>query len=143
MSLHATGLFRGTPPGEAVVESATSVSSAYAAASITLFSRLWLVLEELAACEESDPERFETALQILRLELVVLLDACESSRWRSLLPTEHRLELETTLKTVLRILSERLDDCRDACACAQDYLIDAVLAQCPNRAGLVRSASSN
>jgi hypothetical protein len=115
-------------------------ASAYVVASIELYSRLWLALERLAVSDDDDPARIETALVILRLELVVLLDACDSPSWRSMLDAEHRIQLQATLKSVLRTLSERLDDWRGDVSDAQNRLLDAVLTQCSCTPHLVASS---
>ena len=117
----------GSPPRRAS-------ASAYTAAAIELYSRLWAELEPLselvaAARLASGPrERLELALVVLRLELVVLLDACDSRALRSMLLGEHRLELRATLESVLAILAApAAGGWPAALAHAQNRLLDAVI----------------
>jgi hypothetical protein len=129
VNLHAMTPLRVHSPMEAICEP-PHVSRAYAAAAIELYGRLWHALEQLAIDDAGDFERIETALVILRLELVVLLDACDSPRWRNLLRAEHRIQLEMTLWSVLRILSESTNRWSAMASRAQDRLFEAVLTQC-------------
>ena len=144
ISLHAVTALRMHRRANAIGEPPALSSDAYAVASIELYSRLWLALERvadrLAAYEDTDSPQIETAVIILRLELLVLLDACDSPLWRSMLRAEQRIELEVTLKSVLRILSERVDDSCGVISHAQDRLLDAVLTQCSYAPHLVRSS---
>lgn len=142
MSLHAMTASRVHRPINVIGEPPAPVSDIYAVAAIELYSRLWLALERLASCGDDDGPRIEIALVILRLELVVLLDACDSPLWRSMLRAEHRIQLRATLKSVLRILSARSDDRGTALSDAQDRLLDAVLAQCSCSPHLIRSAEA-
>ena len=128
MSRHAVLAFR-----------ATGVASATAciAATIELYSRLWRELERsfdvfarraefTVGADESD-----SPLVVLRLEIFILLDACDSQEWQSLLGTDRRLALRTALESLLRTLAA-LQAERDPCcvlARAQNQLLDAVLAQ--------------
>jgi hypothetical protein len=85
-----------------------------AAASIQLYSRLWLELETLGGmlsewARQRSPWTLAMRLERLLLELVVLLDACDSTRWHSLLPTEQRSNLQRTLAEALHILSVPVD----------------------------------
>ena len=128
MSRHAVVAFR-----------ATGVASAAAcvAATIELYSRLWRELERsfnlfarqaqftLGADESDGP------LVVLRLEISILLDACDSQEWQSMLGTERRLALRTILESLLHALDPLRAE-RHPChvlAEAQNQLLDAVLAQ--------------
>jgi hypothetical protein len=118
---------------------ATGVASAAAciAATIELYSRLWRELErsfDLFAQRAEftvGADQSDGLLVVLRLEILILLDACDSQGWQSLLGTERRLALRTILESLLRTLAA-LQAERDPChvlARAQNQLLDAVLAQ--------------
>jgi hypothetical protein len=118
---------------------ATGVASAAAcfAATIELYSRLWRELERsfdrFARRSEFTVEADESdsPLVVIRLEILILLDACESHELQSMLGTERRLALRTMLESLLRTLAA-LQAERDPCyvlARAQNQLLDAVLAQ--------------
>lgn len=102
-------------------------SEVYAAASIELYVRLWLELERLI---ESAPRRCDVGLEMLRLELLLLLDACDCPHWQSILSTRQRLELRSTVEGVLRALgaASHPGGC-GGIAEAQNRLLDAVLTQ--------------
>jgi len=53
---------------------------AYSVACINLFGRLWVELERVSMAEGDLAPRTRT--EIIRLELLLLLDACRSKRWR-------------------------------------------------------------
>ena len=110
-------------------------SAAYAAASIQLYSRLWADLEvlsdQLAATTDQPPDVIELRLEMLRLELIVLLDNCRSARWRSMLSPEHRLVLRATLEDLLATLAVPPDAFgRAVIFQAQNQVFDAVLSRC-------------
>jgi len=65
---------------------------------------------------------------MFRLELVLLLDACDSARWRSMLRPEHLAALRADLDAVLKSLDAAADSpgC-DAILGAQNRLFDAVV----------------
>ena len=102
-------------------------AAAYAAAAIELYSRVWLALERLTG--RSAPGEPETPLMVLRLELIVLPDACDSPSWRLMLAHEQRRELRATLESVLRMLAAPADGGWHLMQ-AQNRLIDAVLLHC-------------
>jgi len=119
--------------GSAEALAPRATHTAYAIASIKLYSRLWLELERLselfAASAESDLVReIEVRAMGLRLELVLLLDACDSARWRSMLGTARRLELRATLQGLFEALAVPQSSlgCR-VVSQAQDWLFDAAL----------------
>jgi hypothetical protein len=109
---------------------------AFAAACIELFSRLWAELNTLAAA--AGPARAPaTELpanprdEILRLELILILDACRSERWRMMLDISQRLSLEYLLRDVLDALSSSSGEfpCTPI-EWAQNRLLDALLEHC-------------
>ena len=66
----------------------------------------------------------------LRLELLVMLDACDSTAWRSLLEGGQRQNLRSMLNDVLEAIAVTPDALtRDVIECAQDRLLDQVLGQ--------------
>jgi hypothetical protein len=68
---------------------------------------------------------------MLRLELALLLDACQSERWRLLLNISQRLSLESTIEDVFDALNSSSEIApQDAIAWAQNRLLDAVLEHC-------------
>jgi hypothetical protein len=106
---------------------------AYAAACIELFSRLWAELEAVY-CSDVSTARAKslrtsaTRLEILRLDLIVSIDACDSMRWRSQLDTPQRLFLKVVLVEVLHALDAPVDEIPSrSIAQAQNRLLDAVL----------------
>jgi hypothetical protein len=108
--------------------------SAFAQASIELFSRLWAQLESMAAegpLSEVPPDSaLALRVQILRLELIVLLDACRATRWRMLLSGEQRRALELRLSEVLECLNTRFEEAPlPTIEGAQNCLLAAVLEQ--------------
>jgi hypothetical protein len=107
----------------------------YAAAVIELCARVWLELERLAElCQHggnSDAVAF-LALRAatLRLELLVLSDACDSPLSRSRLSGEQRASLRSMLSDVLNAIAFEPDTLtRNSIGQAQDRLFDEVLAQ--------------
>jgi hypothetical protein len=115
---------------------------AYSVACIKLFSRIWAELDALCASDAS--ALFETSLKasatratcarrlkIIRLDLVVSADACDSMRWRSQLDASQRLSLKVVLVEVLHALDAPVDEIPPrSVAQAQNRLLDAVLYHC-------------
>jgi hypothetical protein len=126
-------------------DAADAADAAYAAASVAaasvwLYSRLWLDLEtlsdRLAQTADGMPDEIDLRLEMFRLELIVLLDHCDSARWRSLLSSGHRFVLRATLQHLLCMLAvapDRLE--RGVVAQAQNQLFDAVLRHCGEQFG--------
>jgi hypothetical protein len=128
VSRHAVVAFRTT---------GVASPAACIAATIELYSRLWRELEHsfdlfarqaefTVGADESD-----SPLVVLRLEILILLDACDSQEWQSMLGTERRLALRTLLESLLHTLDPLRAE-RHPChvlARAQNQLLDAVLAQ--------------
>ncbi|HTC43930.1 MAG TPA: hypothetical protein VK696_02670 [Steroidobacteraceae bacterium] len=96
---------------------------AFAAASIQLYGRLWFELERL------NVPAAEIQLLTIRLEVVLLLDACDSKTWQVFLSPDERVTLETTLRTILDIIAVPRP-ARTVIHRAQDCLFDAVVEQC-------------
>jgi len=109
---------------------------AFAAACIELFSRLWVELNALSAA--ADPAGAPPADlpsqprdEILRLELILVLDACRSEQWRMMLDRSQRLALECLLRDVLDALNS--SSAEFPCTpieWAQNRLLDALLEHC-------------
>jgi hypothetical protein len=111
--------------------------AAYAAACIELYSRLWWELEELTQSfvgDESSHSQLDSRLVLLRLETIVLIDSCDSTKLRSLLGGSERRDLRATLESLLAALEEGL------LQHAQNRLLDTVLAIL---APLIRSAAAD
>jgi len=107
---------------------------AYAGACIELFSRLWGELESIVPLAsvrgDKDGSSCVRRLEILRLELVVLQDACRSTRWRMVLDGEQRRGLERLVGEALDALTTGFDEAPlQAIARVQNCLLDAVLEQ--------------
>jgi hypothetical protein len=110
---------------------------AYAIASIVLYSRIWAELERLHDAVEAPA----LLSQILRLEIHLLMQACESWRWRSLMSASQRRALRQTLTDVLHRLGGSEQGIGAAAAnLAQDRLLDAVLDQYTTLQALTASA---
>ena len=95
---------------------------AYSVACINLFWRLWVELERVSTAEDAE---------ILRLELILLLDACRSERWRLELDICQRLSLHSTIEEVLDALNSASEVVpQPAIGWAQNRLLDAALEHC-------------
>ena len=106
--------------------------AARAAATIQLYGRLWLELEALCGSLHEPEGRgardaIDLRLEMIRLELVLLLDACDSARWRSMLRPEHLAALRADLHVVLESLAAADSPGFDAILAAQNRLFDAVV----------------
>ena len=109
---------------------------AFDAACIELFSRLWVELNSISSA--ADPIRTSSAglpsnlqIEILRLELILVLDGCRSARWRTLLDKSQRLCLECLVRDVLDALNSSSEEIPCASiAWAQNRLFDALLEHC-------------
>lgn len=105
--------------------------AAYAAATVELFSRLWDELEKLNNTARSSDARapIETRLLALRLELHLLVETCDSARWRAMLAPTQRAELRLLIDRVLSAIA--VSPIHEAVvAQAQNILFDAVLDLC-------------
>jgi hypothetical protein len=112
---------------------ATASPNTFSHALIGLLCRLWLELErmigELGAFDTQPASSgVENEMQLFRLEVLVLLDACDSLRWQSLLSPHQRLGLRATLHSLLRALSGPRDLSEpEIMAQAQNQLFDSLL----------------
>jgi len=110
---------------------AIASKEAYAVAAIELFSRLWVELDTLLA---TDGHRHSAGLtpaprvQVLRLELILLLDACQSTRWRAQLDTIQRLSLQSIFDEILHALNTSSEEeiSRGPIESVQNRLLDAI-----------------
>jgi hypothetical protein len=96
-----------------------ATQDAYGAACIELFTRLWMELEDISQREAVDDTETSTHLEIFRLELHLIINSCETTRWRMLLSTSQRQYLKATLQTVLTAAAETIP-------AAQNQLFDAI-----------------
>ncbi len=111
-------------------------SDVFAAAAIELCARLWRELDLLCAPLETDddhdvPSRLATRVEMLRLELIIILERC-ANRWTLQLDQRQRGWLETIIAEVLDSLDAAADEVpgNHWLACAQNRLLMAVLEQC-------------
>jgi hypothetical protein len=94
-----------------------ATDEAYRAACIELFSRLWAELEQLCSSREQ--------AELLRLEIHLLGEAVESTRWRLILDDAQRQGVTAALQDVLHAL-EKQAEAASATLTAQNRLLDAV-----------------
>jgi hypothetical protein len=105
---------------------------AFAVTCVELYGRLWTELEALIASEEYDPgDSAQPAagerLQILKLEIHLLICACNTARWQWLLSASQRLALKSILQDVwLAVDTETQQSSAYVIALAQNRLFDAV-----------------
>jgi len=112
-------------------------ADAYAAAVMLLYSRLWWDLEGIYLAltqwpNTEEPESVEGRIMIFRLEVLLVLEACDSPAWRSMLRPGDCLALQTTMENVLKTLDVPI--CRidgELIGSAQNQLFDAVLPHIP------------
>jgi hypothetical protein len=113
---------------------ARASQEAYAVACIELFSRLWVELEALVATDDHRLTASGTPaprVQVLRLELILLLDACQSARWRAQLDSIQRLSLQSILHAILHVLNAWSEgEILWGIESAQNRLLDAIKGQC-------------
>ena len=108
----------------------------YSVACIELLQRLWMELERVHVAERATRLHgggFTSRLpaEMLRLELAVLLDACQSERWRRLLDISQRLSLMLTIREAFDALSLASEIVlQDVIAWVQNRLLDAILEHC-------------
>jgi hypothetical protein len=100
-----------------------------------LFSRLWAELDNVLSGDDASRSAGFTSAsgtQVLRLELIVLLDACQSTRWRAQLDSSQRLSLQSILDDILHDLnaSNENEIPQGSIERAQDSLLDAIQDQC-------------
>jgi hypothetical protein len=106
---------------------------AYAIACIELFSRIWAELDLLADSGQVSAQPAaalwaDARGEILRLELILLIESCDSARWRMLLSAPQRRALASGLQDLLHALATSPEEqLRHVLAVAQDSLLDAVL----------------
>jgi hypothetical protein len=103
----------------------------FRAAYTELCTRIWIELELLARAaeqvENGPAQDLEMSIEILRLELVVLMDSCRSLHWRHLLSAEQCDCLSSTLTDVLAALYVDPEQLRMGIAKAQDRILDELL----------------
>jgi hypothetical protein len=79
-------------------------TEAFAAASIELYSRLWAALDRWLTLGEADSPgasaRLELTGEIVRLEVHLLLNACDTASWRLLLSAPQRQSLKSLLQEI-------------------------------------------
>jgi hypothetical protein len=105
---------------------------AFAIACIELYGQLWAELERFEADERTPQDPVQASaierLEILRLEIHLLMNACERARWRILLTVSQRCALKATLRGLqLALETDPEQISGDAIAAAQNRLFDAIL----------------
>lgn len=105
-----------------------------AEALIELCGRIWLELEHLAdlLARTRTPQdaSLELAAETLRLELLLVMHACESTSWVFMLDPDVRHSLYAMCGDVLAIIAVKSDALALAVIeCAQDRVFDEVLTQ--------------
>ncbi len=120
------------PPG--ATGRARAPDAVFRAAYQELCTRLWLELELIAQSlrepDPTEPTDPDTTASLLRLELVVLVDACRSARWRSmLLAGTHCDRMCGLLTDVLAALYVDTDGLAGGVADAQERLLDELLVE--------------
>jgi len=118
----------------------------FGAATIELSTRLWVELNTLHSAGEAMEAGgsllpLATRLEVLRLELVVLLDQC-ATRWTVQLDHWQRRWLESMIGDVLAALNDGPDEwpSDEAVERAQNRLLDGILEQCADHAHSVADA---
>ena len=107
----------------------------FAAALVEVCARIWLELERLAESSErvsapAESPKLLLMAETLRLELLLLLDSCDSAFCRSLLAAEQRRILRRLVLDVLAAIEFAADGLeRSAIEQAQDRLLGEVQAQ--------------
>jgi hypothetical protein len=109
--------------------------TAYAEAVIELCGRIWWELEHLAQLRDrtamTDNSQFLLTAATLRLELLLIMDSCESASWASMLMRDERQTLYSMLNEVLAAIALSPNELRRMhIECAQDRLFDEVMDQC-------------
>jgi hypothetical protein len=103
-----------------------------AKALVELCGRIWLELEHVAQLNDCSriPENsaFDLAAQTLRLELLLIIDACESAAWVFMLDPEVRSRLLSMSKDVLAVLAVGSNELTlELIECAQDRVFEEAL----------------
>jgi hypothetical protein len=102
------------------------------AAAVQLYSRLWLELEalfdQLQAGADARTGVCPLPIEVIRLELIVLLDRCDSTRWRALVEAPLLAALHRDLEALLAALAAPPDALGAVQIIgAQNQLFDALL----------------
>jgi hypothetical protein len=103
----------------------------FAVTCIELYGRLWAELEALLSPDQCDPrnpaQQTGERLQILRLEIHLIIHACNTTRWQWLLSASQRTALKSVLQDVwLAIDADTPQLSGHLIALAQNRLFDAV-----------------
>lgn len=95
---------------------------------IELCARIWWELERLANWRDCGDPALELLSETLRLELVLIMDSCESPSWMLMLDMDVRRHLIAMSKAVLSILAVSPNALtRRVFECAQDRVFDEAL----------------
>jgi hypothetical protein len=103
----------------------------FSVACVALYTRLWADLDALAEAERAAPRDALEAAELLRLELLILADSCQSPRWRTVLSATQRLALKSVVTDVLAALDRPVDELSmEAISQAQNRLFDEIVGCC-------------
>ena len=111
-----------------------------AEALVELCGRIWLELEHLAhlSGRSRTPESssLDLAAETLRLELLLIIDACESAAWVFMLDPDVRRRLLAMSRDVLAIIAVGSNELTlGVIECAQDRVFDEALINLPPKNG--------
>jgi hypothetical protein len=103
----------------------------FAVACVELYTRLWAELDALGTAGRPPGSSALEDVELLRLELLLLADACQSPRWRAVLSAAQRFALRSVVTDVLAALNRPLEELSaDALAQVQNRLFDEIVARC-------------
>lgn len=103
----------------------------FSIACVELYARLWSDLDAFAAADEARARDPLGPIALLRLELLILLDACQSPRWRAVLSGAQQLALRAVVTDVLAVLNRPLEGLtREVIAEVQDRLFEEIVRRC-------------
>jgi hypothetical protein len=133
ISAHSVRSVRVAAPARDALPPASRAESC-AEALIELCGRIWLELEHLAHLNgrSGTPENssLDLAAETLRLELLLIMDACESASWVFMLEPDVRHRLFAMSRDVLAILAVGSNELTlGIIECAQDRVFDEALIQ--------------
>jgi hypothetical protein len=127
-------IYEANPRRGCAFGASAASKEAYAIACVELFTRLWVELDGVFATDERHclaRVTLEPRVEVLRLELMLLLDACGSGRWRAQLDSSQRQSLQSTLNAILDALDVSSEErFAGPIEWAQNRLLDAILGHC-------------
>jgi hypothetical protein len=142
---HSIRPVRAATPARRALRPALQAESC-AQALVELCGRIWLELEHLAQLNDcsrtAENPSLDLAAQTLRLELLLIIDSCESAAWVFMLDPEVRSHLLAMSKDVLAVLAVEPNELTlGLIECAQDRVFDEALLQNGSH-GVIESVSA-